>query len=140
LILIEPPPLGAPRPGARRGRPGPALGRPPWQGAARLLRRVGSAVDRGLFNATKGDAAHVARREVDRAYAAAVARYVARPWPGAVTCIRTRASERAGEFDPTTWRSVVDELRVELVPGDHESCLVADAPALAARLRASVIG
>jgi amino acid adenylation domain-containing protein len=141
LILIEPPPLGAPRPaGARRGRLGPALGRRAWRGAARVLRRVGFAVDRGPFNATERDAADVARREVDRAYAAAVARYVARPWPGAVTCIRTRASERAGEFDPTTWRSVVDELRVELVPGDHESCLVADAPALAARLRASVIG
>jgi hypothetical protein len=33
---------------------------------------------------------------------------------------------------------VIDDLRIELVPGDHESCLVAEAAALADRLRASV--
>jgi hypothetical protein len=35
---------------------------------------------------------------------------------------------------------VVDDLRVEVVPGDHESCLVAEAAALAERLRAAVTG
>jgi hypothetical protein len=33
---------------------------------------------------------------------------------------------------------VVGELRIEQVPGDHESCLAADAGALADQLRASV--
>jgi thioesterase domain-containing protein len=148
LILIEPPPLRAHRaPDGRRRRLGPTLARRAWQQTARLIGRVRAAAGDGRLpgatggsrGRTKRDAGGAARRQVDVAYAAAVSRYVAHAWPGTVTCIRTRVSAVAGEFDPATWQCVVDELRVELVPGDHESCLVADAPALAARLRASVI-
>jgi hypothetical protein len=65
-----------------------------------------------------------------------VARYAAGRWPGLVTCIRTQAAVVAGEFEAETWREVVGAFRVDLVPGDHESCLAAEAGALADRLRA----
>jgi hypothetical protein len=52
--------------------------------------------------------------------------------------VRTRASQAAGEFDPGSWREAVDRLDVEIVPGDHESCLTTEARTLAARLRECV--
>jgi hypothetical protein len=75
-------------------------------------------------------------RRVETAYAGAVARYAAVRWPGTVTCIRTHASVAAGEFEADSWRAAAGALRIDLVPGDHESCLGAEAAALAARLRA----
>jgi thioesterase domain-containing protein/acyl carrier protein len=147
LILIEPPPLRAMRgPAGRRQRLGSAIGRQAWHQAADYLARVHAATVEGrLLSAglrrlrRKGQpTADGMPHRVDVAYAAAASRYAARPWPGPVTCIRTRASAGAQEFDPGTWRRVIHDLRLELVPGDHESCLVAEAAALADRLRAAM--
>jgi thioesterase domain-containing protein len=148
LILIEPPPLRARRgPAGRRQRLGPALSPRAWQRVRGYLARVRAAAVEGrlvsaglrILRRRGQPGADALPRRVDVAYAAAVSRYTPRRWPGPVTCVRTRASSLAGEFDPGTWRRVVDDLRIALVPGDHESCLVAEAAALADRLRAAVI-
>src|SRR6185436_13854416 len=116
----------------RRHRLGPALRPRAWHQAGGYIARVRAATEGRLVSAglrilrrSGQPAAGAAPHRVDIAYAGAVSRYVARRWPGLVTCVRTRASAVAGAFDPGTWRRVVDDLRVEVVPGDHESCLVA---------------
>jgi thioesterase domain-containing protein len=153
LVLIEPPPLRAVR--ARDGRLralGPGVSGPAW----RAWRRIHGLARRARVAAAEGDlrgavwrvlrarwsrpghahAATTGARWVGRVYADAVARYAPGQYAGLVTCLRTRASQAAGEFEPGSWREAVDRLRVEIAPGDHESCLTAEARALAARLRA----
>jgi thioesterase domain-containing protein len=150
LVLIEPPPLRAVQaPGGRPRRLGPSPLRHAWIRARFLAARAGAALTRGRLLdvvmralwARQGEArdsvpAVSGPRAAELAYAGAVARYVAARYPGCVTCIRTEASAGAGEFDPGAWREAADTLRVHVVPGDHESCLAAEAGALADRLRA----
>jgi thioesterase domain-containing protein len=153
LILVEPPPLRAWQGSDGRLREVGLLALP-----TRVCRRIrawavrlrGAAAAGRLFETLRTALearwrrpvhAHVpasVRRRVDRAHAEAVARYAPGHYAGLVTCVRTQAGKLAGEFDPDTWRGVVDFLRIEVVPGDHESCLAAEARALAGRLRASV--
>ncbi len=150
LVLVEPPPLLAVRGrDGRRQRLGPSPLRRAWQRGRVLAVRARAAAREGRLPAVMtralrspwsgpgGPSSTTARtRQVELAYADAVARYAAGRWPGLVTCIRTQESVVAGEFEADTWREVVGALRVDLVPGDHESCLVAEAGALADRLRA----
>ena len=150
LVLVEPPPLRAVRdPDGRLQRLGPSPLRRAWHLARGLAARLGRAVHGGRLPAAVArtvrarwtgphDGASMAatERRVETAYAGAVARYAAVPWPGTVTCIRTHASVAAGEFEADSWRAAAGALRIDLVPGDHESCLGAEAAALADRLRA----
>ena len=152
LVLVEPPPLRAVRaPDGRRRRLGPGAPQRVWRRVRSLAAQARAATAAGRLHETPERVlrarwpwrGHVhdptESRQVERTYADAVRRYVGGRYPGTVTCIRTRASLVAGEFDPEVWRQVVDRLLVEVVPGDHESCLATEARSLAARLRAGVM-
>ena len=151
LILVEPPPLRARRRsnGKRPAAIEPAGLMRAWLRARYPAGRARVVLAAGRLRETLRRALRVPghrpphahgpatlQQRVARGYADAVARYVPGRYAGPMTCVRTLAAELAGEFDPGTWRSVVDQLRIEVVPGDHESCLAAEARALAARLRA----
>jgi thioesterase domain-containing protein len=150
LVLVEPPPLRAVQhPDGRLQRLGPSPLRRAWRRARGLAARLGRAVRDGRLPAAvartvrtrwtgphDGASMTATERRVETAYAGAVARYAAVRWPGTVTCIRTHASVAAGEFAADSWRQAAGALRIDLVPGDHESCLGAEAAALADRLRA----
>jgi thioesterase domain-containing protein len=152
LVLVEPPPLRAVKDREGRLRAlGPGLSRRAWRRVRGLATRVRAAAAEGNLRGALGRAlrarwsrpghAHDPAPSpggVERAYAAAVARYAPGRYAGRVTCVRTRASQAAGEFDPGSWREAVDRLDVEIVPGDHESCLTTEARTLAARLRECV--
>ena len=57
-----------------------------------------------------------------------------------MTCIRTQASVVAGAFEADAGREAAAALRIDLGPGDHESCLAAEAGAPAGLLRACLTG
>jgi amino acid adenylation domain-containing protein len=69
-------------------------------------------------------------------YSRLVTGYVAYPYAGRITVIRSNDCRQHSTDDPTLgWRQVSSDIELHVVPGDHQTCVRDSIPILAARLR-----
>jgi amino acid adenylation domain-containing protein len=77
-----------------------------------------------------------ATRRIAATYSRAVDAYLARPYDGPVLCLQ--ANEEAGAIALGEWRRLAPNLTARHVPGNHNTCIVKHAGALASALAASL--
>jgi len=103
------------------------------RGIARLGRRVVRLTGTGA-----GPARHPAPRQVATSawedYCRAIRRYVPAEYEGAVTLFRAR--ELPAARPDLGWAPLLPGLEIEVVPGDHHSCVTRHVAAFASRLEA----
>jgi amino acid adenylation domain-containing protein len=99
-------------------------------GAARWITRLGGAGDDPVFHAAPPAVAGAGWE----AYRRAIRRYVPAGYDGAVTLFR--AAELRARRPDLGWSPLLPRLEIEVVPGDHHSCVTRHVGAFASRLEA----
>jgi thioesterase domain-containing protein len=103
--------------------------------ARRLARRAFAGGSRGPLVTAPGSDRASDREAVNRTYYRAVESYIPRPYPGSVRLFWP-VEERVDARDPSMgWRSVAQTVEIDVVPGDHVTCVTEHVGALAGRLR-----
>jgi thioesterase domain-containing protein/acyl carrier protein len=99
-------------------------------GAARRIARLAGAGDDPAFHAAPPDVAAAAWQT----YRRAIRRYVPAGYDGAVTLFR--AEELEAPRPDLGWAPLLPRLEIEVVPGDHHTCVTRHVGAFASRLEA----